>query len=92
MTAFVKKDYNYGPKRENRPDRLFQITSNNTKGELADGYVMDGGRIVLDAFDHGLRNFGNQLPLYVSSELQGHDIEDYLRRNWQISIYDLVGM
>ena len=91
MTAFVKKDYNYGPKRENRPDRLLQIASNDTKGELPDGYVMDGGRIVLDAFDHGLRNFGNQLPLYVSSELQGHDIEDYLRRNWQISIYDLVG-
>ncbi|CAD6583495.1 MAG: hypothetical protein ASARMPRED_001342 [Alectoria sarmentosa] len=90
VTAFVKKDYNYGPKRENRPDRLLQIASNDTKGELPDGYVMDGGRIVLDAFDHGLRNFGNQLPLYVSSELQGHDIEDYLRRNWQISIYDLV--
>lgn len=92
MTAFVKKDYNYGPKRENRPDRLFQIASNDTKGELADGYIMDGDRVVLDAFDHGLRNFGNQLPLYVSSELQGHDIEDYLRRNWRISVYDLVGM
>ena len=55
-------------------------------------YVMDNGRIVLDAFDHGLRNFGSQLPMYVSSELEGHDIEDYLRWNSEIFVYDLVGM
>lgn len=92
MTAFVKKDYNYGPKRENRPDCLFQIKSDGAKGKLPEGYVMDGDRIVLDAFDHGLRNFGDQLPIYVSSELEGQDIEHYLRRNWQIAVYDLVGM
>lgn len=92
MTAFVKKDYNFGPERDNRPDRLFQIEKDGGRGEKPDGYVMDQGRIVLDAFDHGLRNFGNQLPMYVSSELEGQDIEDYLRRNWEISVYDLVGM
>ena len=91
MTAFVKKDYNYGPKRENRPDRLHQIRSDGVRGEKPEGYVTDKGRIVLDAFDHGLRNFGHQLPMYVSSELEGHDIEDYLRRNREISVYDLVG-
>lgn len=91
VTAFVKKDYNYGPKRENRPDRLFQIERDNRKGEKPDGYVMNEGRIILDAFDHGLRNFRDQLPMYVSSELEGHDIEDYLRRNREISVYDLVG-
>lgn len=92
LTAFVKKDYNYGPERENRPDRLFQIRNDDAKGEKPNGYVIDEGRIVLDAFDHGLRDFGNQLPMYVSSELEGHDIEDYLRRNREISVYDLVGM
>ena len=91
VTAFVKKDYNYGPKRANRPDRLHQIRSDGAKGEKPNGYVMDEGRIVLDAFDHGLRNFGHQLPIYISSELEGHDIEDYLRRNREISVYDLVG-
>ena len=91
VTAFVKRDYNYGPKHENRPDRLHQIRSNGVKGEKPNGYVMDKGRIVLDAFDHGLRNFGSQLPMYISSEVEGHDIEDYLRRNSQISVYDLVG-
>ena len=92
MTAFVKKDYNYGPQRANWPDRLFQIEHNDSKGELPNGYVMDEGRVVLDGFDHGLRDFGNQLPMYVSSELEGRDIEDYLRRNWEITVYDLVGM
>ena len=92
VTAFVKKDYNYGPKRENRPDRLHQIRSDGVKGEKPNGYVMDEGRIVLDGFDHGLRNFGHQLPMYISSEVEGHDIEDYLRRNREISVYDLVGM
>ena len=87
----MKKDYNYGSKRENRPDRLFQIQSDGVKGEKPNGYVMDGECIVLDAFDHGLRNFGDQLPMYVSSELEGHDIEDYLRRNREIAVYDLVG-
>lgn len=87
----MKKDYNYGPKRENRPDCLFQIESDKRNGEKPDGYVMNEGRIVLDAFDHGLRNFCNQLPMYVSSELEGHDIEYYLRRNREISVYDLVG-
>ena len=29
--------------------------------------------------------------MYVSSELEGHDIEDYLRRNREISVYDLIG-
>lgn len=91
MTAFVKRDYNFGPKRENRPDRLFQIESDGGHGEKPDGYIMDDDRIVLDAFDYGLRNFGNQLPMYVSSELEGNDIEDYLRRNCNISVYDLVG-
>ena len=71
---------------------LFQIHQANPKGEKPDGYVMDEGRLVLDAFDHGLRNFGLQLPMYVSSELEGHDIEDYLRRNREISVYDLIGM
>lgn len=66
MTAFVKKDYNFGPDRENRPDRLFQIESDGAKGEKPNGYVMYKGRVVLDAFDHGLRNFGTQLPMYVT--------------------------
>ena len=87
VTAFVKRDYNYGLKHENRPDRLHQIRSDGVKGEKPNSYVMDKGRIVLDAFDHGLRNFGSQLPMYISSELEGNDIEDYLRRNREISIY-----
>ena len=88
VTAFVKRDYNYGPRHENRSERLHQIRNVGVKGEKPNGYVMDKGRIVLDAFDRGLRNFGSQLPMYISSEVEGHDIEDYHRRNREISVYD----
>ena len=54
-------------------------------------YVTDNGRIVLDAFDHGLRNFP-ELPVVLSSELEGSDIEYYYRQNAEIADYDLVGM
>ena len=70
---------------------MHQIRFDGVKGEKPNGYVIDEGRIVLDAFDHGLRDFGHQLPLYISPELEGHDIEDFLRRDREISVYDLVG-
>ena len=92
VTAFLQSDYFYGPERDDWPDRLFQIRCDVPEGEKPNGYVMDLGRIVLDAWDHGLRNFHDQLPIYVSSELEGRDIEHYLRRNREITIYDLVGV
>ncbi len=55
------------------------------------GYVKDNGRIILDAFDHGLRNFP-ELPVALSSELEGSDIEYYYRQNAEIADYDLIGM
>ena len=78
MTAFVKKDYNFGPDRENRPDRLFQIESDGTKGTKPNGYVMYEDQVVLDAFDHGLRNFGTQLPMYVNSSTSSSPFASHL--------------
>ena len=49
------------------------------------------GHVILDAFDHGLRNFP-ELPVVLSSELEGSDIEYYYRQNAEIADYDLVGM
>ena len=49
------------------------------------------GHIILDAFDHGLRDFP-ELPVVLSSELEGSDIEYYYRQNGEIADYDLVGM
>lgn len=54
------------------------------------GYVRDHGDIVLDAFDHGIRDFGNAMPLCLSTEIEGHDIETYKRRNMRIALYDII--
>ena len=51
---------------------------------------MDEGHIVLDAFDHGIRDFPH-LPKLLSSEIEGHDIEYYYRQNAETTDYDLIG-
>ena len=53
--------------------------------------IDDDGRVMLDPYDHPIRNFGNELPIIISSEIQGWEVENYLRRNHAIKVYDLVG-
>lgn len=91
-TSFLLRDQAYGPARTNRNPILFQLRRPNNFGQKPGGYVMDNGCIVLDSFDHGVRDFGDALPLCLSSEFDGWDIETYLRRNGEISFYDLIGM
>ena len=50
------------------------------------------GRIVLDSFDHGIRDFPGILPMCLSSELAGHDIMHYMRQDKNISLYDMIGL
>ena len=90
-TAFLPKDKNVGTARAHRPDILFQIRNDNLRCVKPTGYLKDRGRIVLDTFDHGLRNFP-ELPVVLSSELEGSDIEYYYRQNGEIADYDLIGM
>ena len=90
-TAFLEKDRDVGSARAHRPDILFQIRNPELRSVKPDGYVKYNGRIILDAFDHGLRNFP-ELPVALSSELEGSDIEYYYRQNVEISDYDLAGM
>jgi len=52
--------------------------------------MMDRTRIVLDAWDHGIRDF-RELPEAISSALEGHDVEDLMRRNLAIKLYDVLG-
>ena len=52
---------------------------------------MYNGHIILDAFNHGLRDFP-ELPVVLSSQLEGSDIEYYYRQNREIADYDLIGM
>lgn len=90
-TAFLEKDRDVGTARAHRPDILFQIRTPELRSVKPDGYVKYNGRIILDPFDHGLRNFP-ELPVALSSELEGCDIEYYYRQNAEIADYDLIGM
>ena len=90
-TAFLAKDRDIGSARAHRPDILFQIRTPELRSVKPDGYVKYNGRIILDPFDHGLRNFP-ELPVALSSELEGSDIEYYYRQNAEIADYDLIGM
>ena len=90
-TAFLPKDRDVGTARAHRPDILFQIQNDAPRCVKPNGYVMHNGRIILDAFGHGLRNFP-ELPVVLSSELEGSDIEYYYRQNAEIADYDLIGM
>ena len=77
--------------RQDRAPLLFQIKPTNFRKEKPQDYMNDHGRIVLDAFDHGIRDFGDILPKCLSSELAGHDIVYYFRQNEEIQLYDMVG-
>ena len=90
-TSFLAKDRNVGSERAHRPDILFQIRTPELHAVKPNGYVMWNGCIILDPFDHGLRNFP-ELPVVLSSELAGCDIEYYYRQNSEIADYDLIGM
>ena len=85
-TSFLQKDKEFGPERDNRSHVLFQIKNAKPPTEKPTAYVMNDNRIVLDAYDHGLRDF----PKVLSSELEGHDIEYYYRQNADIADYDLI--
>ncbi len=91
VTTFLAKDQPYGSDRKNRDPLLFQITSTDNRGQKPTGYLKDGGLIVLDAFNHGIRDFPLVLPKCLSTNLGGYDITNYFRQNQHITLYDLIG-
>ena len=90
FTSFLLKDRDVGPERQNRPDILFHIRSIDQHTQKPTGYVTDADRIILDNFDHGLRDFSH-LPKVLSTELAGEDIEYFYRQNGEVADYDLTG-
>lgn len=92
VTTFLAKDQPYGSDRNNRDPLVFQITSNCIRGQRPTGYLKDGGLVVLDAFNHGIRDFPLILPKCLSTNLGGYDIMNYFRQNQYITLYDLIGI
>ena len=90
-TSFLQQDQPYGEHRDHRHPLLFQVKPTNPS-QRPTAYVTNHGRIVLDSFDHGIRDFGNDLPLCISSRIEGWDVETYLRRNHSVTYYDIIGM
>lgn len=92
ITAFVAKDVNFGPLWADRPPVLFQLHAPKNEKIIEPTCVLrDGDRIMLDPWDHPIRDFGDDLPIIISSCVLGWEIEHYLRRNRAIRIYDIVG-
>ena len=89
FTSFLFKDQQYGLQRNDRNPILFQLKRTNL-AEPPTEYAKIRDRTILDAWSHGLRDFGDDLPLCISTEIEGHDIETYFRRNSEISYYDLI--
>ena len=85
------KDQPYGYERQDRPDILFTLREPlNRRNEKPTGYLMDGERVCLDPFLHGIRGF-DELPKTISAAVDGQDIEYWIRQNAQISRYDIMG-
>ncbi|KAL6720524.1 hypothetical protein ACLMJK_002448 [Lecanora helva] len=90
VTSFLAKDKDFGSEREHRAPVLFQIFFTPSGAKKPTGWIKDGGRIVLDCFNHAIRDFATILPSVLSSELAGHDIEYFFRQNAYIQLYDLI--
>ena len=89
----LERDQSYGPHRKDWDPILFKLhpSTADKKGKHPQVYCMYNGNIVLDGYGHGVRDFGDDLPMCLSSEIEGHDIEVYTRRNAEIKYYDLLG-
>ncbi|KAL6720525.1 hypothetical protein ACLMJK_002449 [Lecanora helva] len=91
VTAFLPEDRSYGGNWNERPQLLFQImepADQHSSKSIA--FVRYGSRIVLDPYDHGIRDFPGELPVALSTEIEGWEIEYYLRKNNEIKPYDLM--
>ena len=67
------------------------MSSNDQYSSRPTDYVRHDGKILLDAYDHGIRSFPTELPVALSTELEGWEVENYLRKNREIKVYDLMG-
>ena len=92
-TAFLIEDRDYGGENyDDRPPTLFQIDPPDDRNTAKPTtYVKFQGRVLLDPYDHGIRDFPTELPPALSTYVEGWEIEHYLRKNSQIKPYDLMG-
>ena len=92
VTSFLPKDENYGYDRKDRPDILFTLFEPKDRhSQKPSGYMMWQGRVCLDPFQIGIRDFATELPETISADVDGQDIEYWSRQNREITRYDIMG-
>lgn len=92
VASFLPKDRDFGTAWAHRPAILFQLYPGANRVSLKpQGVLMDGNRVMLDPYDHPIRDF-QELPVTLSSKEKGMWIEYYMRQNKEIKPYDLMGM
>ena len=92
ITSFLPQDRDIGGQWNQLPQLLFDNTpSENQHSAKPTDYVRHRGRILLDPYYHGIRDFPTELPVALSTELEDWNIEYLLRKNKEIKIYDLMG-
>ena len=92
VASYLPKDRDLGTAWAHRPAILFQLyPGHNRVSVKPQGVVMDGNRVMLDPYDHPIRDFP-ELPVTLSSKEKGMWIEYYMRQNKEIKPYDLMGM
>ena len=92
VASFLAKDRDFGTAWAHRPPILFQLyAGQNRVAVKPQGVLMDGNRVMLDPYDHPIRDFP-ELPVTLSSKEKGMWIEYYMRQNKEIKLYDLMGM
>ena len=92
VACFLPKDRDFGTAWAHRPSIIFQLYPGSTRvSQRPQGVLMDGNRVMLDPYDHPIRDFP-ELPVTLSSKENGMWIEYYMRQNKEIKPYDLMGM
>lgn len=88
ITSYHPDYENWGPERQDRPDILFQYLRKDYKSKVYKPKKWyDENRIVLDMNDQPIKKW-RELPLVLSSELEGFMMEGIRRLQPKISVKD----
>ncbi len=91
QTAFLPEDQNFGEKWDERPALLFELRRPDDQSSQKPIEMMVDGKVVLDPYNHPVRDFPGELPVCLSTAISGAEVELYTRRNPEIHPYDLMG-
>ena len=91
-TAFLFRDRDYGEDWARLPPVIYELYQPADRRAVKPvGPLMYGDCVMLDPYDHPIRDFPGDLPVVLCADLHGVWVEYYLRSNREIRPYDLMG-